>query len=183
MVNEALVIDLVNTRRTEPLPEGGEQPVEELHSLPALTGWLAAHGVLAADGEANARDLGDARDLRDALLQLLLANNDVDVDRAAPEAVLDRIAHRAALEPRFVGGVHLQPAAPGVTGALGRVVAVVYGSMADGSWPRLKACRGQACGWAFLDTTKNRSRAWCSMSVCGNRAKVRSYRERRRPAG
>jgi predicted RNA-binding Zn ribbon-like protein len=38
---------------------------------------------------------------------------------------------------------------------------------------RLKAC--PACGWFFLDKTKNRSRRWCSMTTCGNSAKARRY--------
>ncbi|MGA2590961.1 MAG: CGNR zinc finger domain-containing protein [Bryobacteraceae bacterium] len=36
------------------------------------------------------------------------------------------------------------------------------------------------CGWMFLDTTRNRSRQWCDMRDCGNRAKVRRFREKRR---
>lgn len=38
---------------------------------------------------------------------------------------------------------------------------------------RLSAC--PSCGWFFLDTTKNRSRRWCSMSMCGSAAKARAY--------
>jgi predicted RNA-binding Zn ribbon-like protein len=52
--------------------------------------------------------------------------------------------------------------------------------MAGESWERLKACRAEDCRWAFLDDAKNHSRAWCSMKVCGNRAKARAYRERHR---
>jgi predicted RNA-binding Zn ribbon-like protein len=65
-----------------------------------------------------------------------------------------------------------------VRGALGRILAEVFAGMADGTWERLKACRADGCRWAFLDTAKNRSRAWCSMQSCGNRAKVAAYRER-----
>jgi predicted RNA-binding Zn ribbon-like protein len=50
--------------------------------------------------------------------------------------------------------------------------------MLDGSWPRLKACAADNCQWAFYDHSRNHSRVWCSMDVCGNREKVRSYRER-----
>lgn len=47
-----------------------------------------------------------------------------------------------------------------------------------GALDRLKACPGSHCGWLFLDTSKNRSRQWCSMKTCGNNAKVRRFRER-----
>jgi predicted RNA-binding Zn ribbon-like protein len=42
---------------------------------------------------------------------------------------------------------------------------------------RLRQCGGEECGWIFLDTSRNRSRRWCDMKDCGNRAKVRRFRE------
>ena len=50
--------------------------------------------------------------------------------------------------------------------------------MAEGTWSRLKACREHGCEWAFYDATRNRSRTWFDMQVCGNRAKARAYRHR-----
>ncbi|MGW5973603.1 CGNR zinc finger domain-containing protein [Streptomyces sp. NPDC055186] len=47
---------------------------------------------------------------------------------------------------------------------------------------RLKRCAEHTCGWAFWDVSKNRSRRWCSMKVCGNRNKSRSYASRQRQA-
>jgi predicted RNA-binding Zn ribbon-like protein len=44
--------------------------------------------------------------------------------------------------------------------------------------PRLRQCGGEECGWMFLDTSRNRSRQWCDMKDCGNRAKVRRFRKR-----
>ncbi len=40
---------------------------------------------------------------------------------------------------------------------------------------RLKVCAGEGCGWIFLDDSRNRSRRWCSMKDCGNRAKARRH--------
>jgi predicted RNA-binding Zn ribbon-like protein len=45
---------------------------------------------------------------------------------------------------------------------------------------RVKQCAGRECGWLFYDHTKNNSRRWCDMSVCGNRAKARMARQRSR---
>jgi predicted RNA-binding Zn ribbon-like protein len=59
------------------------------------------------------------------------------------------------------------------------IVAIVYEAMVDGTWERLKVCPADDCQWAFYDESKNRSGTWCDMAVCGNRAKVRAYRERR----
>ena len=61
---------------------------------------------------------------------------------------------------------------------VGELLAIVARSQADGTWQRMKAC--PACGWAFYDRSRNRSRTWCTMAICGNRAKARSYRARHR---
>ena len=44
---------------------------------------------------------------------------------------------------------------------------------------RIKQCQGKHCGWLFYDSTKNNSRRWCDMSVCGNRSKIKALRKRR----
>ena len=41
--------------------------------------------------------------------------------------------------------------------------------------PRLHTCASETCRWLFLDTSKNRTRRWCDMRICGNRAKARRY--------
>ncbi len=48
----------------------------------------------------------------------------------------------------------------------------------------VRECNGDLCDWLFVDTSRNHMRRWCSMSVCGNRAKVRrfAHRQRRRTA-
>ena len=50
--------------------------------------------------------------------------------------------------------------------------------LASESLDRLRECASDTCGWLFLDLTKNGSRRWCAMSGCGNRAKVRRFRDR-----
>ena len=62
--------------------------------------------------------------------------------------------------------------------ALDELVACALDAMLDGSWARLKACRNSHR--SFYDYSPNRSAAWCSMQLCGNRAKTRAYRRRRR---
>jgi predicted RNA-binding Zn ribbon-like protein len=43
---------------------------------------------------------------------------------------------------------------------------------------RVRMCPGENCGWLFVDTSRNRTRQWCDMRMCGNLAKVRRFRER-----
>jgi predicted RNA-binding Zn ribbon-like protein len=76
------------------------------------------------------------------------------------------------------GEAGLTPRARGFAGALAALLVPVASASADGTWARVKACRADDCQWAFYDRSRNRSGAWCEMSVCGNREKVRSYRSR-----
>lgn len=48
---------------------------------------------------------------------------------------------------------------------------------------RVKECASDTCLWLYLDRTKNRARRWCAMKTCGNRAKVREHRRRKRAGG
>ena len=45
-------------------------------------------------------------------------------------------------------------------------------------WQRIKICPADDCRWAFYDHSRNRSRSWCSMQLCGNREKARAWRRR-----
>jgi predicted RNA-binding Zn ribbon-like protein len=69
--------------------------------------------------------------------------------------------------------------------ALDRVlwpVAVAAASLlTSGQRAKLRQCRGEACGWLFLDLSRNHSRTWCTMKDCGNVAKVRRFRQRQKP--
>lgn len=52
-----------------------------------------------------------------------------------------------------------------------------------GDWRRIKICPADDCLWAFYDESRNRSRTWCSMQVCGNRVKARTFRKRTGSSG
>jgi predicted RNA-binding Zn ribbon-like protein len=136
-----------------------------------LAAWFEDQGVKPAS-----RELDEAREIREALRELLYANNGQRLE-SEPVATLNRAAARAGLTVDFGRG-ELTPQAGGSAGALGRVLAAAFLSMADGSWRRLKACRNHGCRWAFYDESRNRSARWCSMQLCGNRTKTRAYRAR-----
>jgi predicted RNA-binding Zn ribbon-like protein len=172
MVNRDLVIDFVNT--------AGFGPDREDLATPAdLLAWLQERD-LDPGVRATKTDLEEARSVREALRELMLGHNDCACDDETALAVIDDAACRAHLGVRFGGGgARIEPRNPGVRGALGKILSEVSESMSDGSWERMKACRADDCKYAFYDTAKNKSRAWCSMQSCGNRAKVHAYRERK----
>lgn len=145
-----------------------------------LAVWLVEQGLADDDIGASAADRRRAAELREALRAHLLANDGAPLPDDAV-AVLDRQARRSRVEVGFAAaGAELRSGAAGVDGALGRLLAAVAGAMADGSWGRLKVCRADDCRWAFVDSSRNSSRHWCSMGVCGNRQKARTYRTRHR---
>lgn len=152
---------------------------DELDTPSALVAWLVAHALAEEGTTASEKDLERTRALREALRAFLYANSGGELDPKAP-VVLDEAVKRADLRLRFYsdGAAGLMSSSEGVDGAHGRLLTIVAEAMRAGTWGRLKACRSDDCRWAFFDGSKNRSRAWCSMAVCGNRAKARAFRER-----
>jgi predicted RNA-binding Zn ribbon-like protein len=142
--------------------------------------WLADHGLVAPADELGPPELRRLTGIREAIRDLLSANNAVAADVSAAAATLDDAARDAALAVRFRpdGTAALEAGEPGVARASGRILGAVASLMGTDAWSRLKACRWPDCRWAFFDEARNRSRAWCSMAACGNRAKARTYRER-----
>ena len=140
-----------------------------------LPQWLVEQGVAP-----RAAALERAREVREAIRELLIANNEGGVAPEASRGVLESAALQAKLTLSFgsTDSAELVPQATGVVGAMGSLLAIVFRAMEDGSWARLKACRN--CHWAFYDYSRNRSAAWCSMQLCGNRLKTRAYRRRRK---
>jgi predicted RNA-binding Zn ribbon-like protein len=160
-----------------------EGAADDLDTPERLRAWLVGHGLLdPAAGAVGEADRMAALEVREALRGLLLAHNGVPMDPAAP-ALLDRAGARARLRAGFGpdGTVRLLADGDGIDQAVGRLLAAVATAATEGTWQRLKACRRESCRWAFYDHSKNRSGAWCTMAVCGNRAKARTYRRRHGP--
>ncbi len=175
--NLEIIRQLVNTRDID-------HGTDALASREELAGWLVEHELLpASEAEVTAQDLSDILEVREAIRALLLANNDGEAPPLAATAVLSRAARKARFSLWFdAGGSTLRPEAPGAVGAVGTLLSIVADAMADGTWSRFKACRYDACEWAFYDRARNHSRRWCDMAVCGNRTKAKTYRERHAPA-
>ena len=164
----ALLRDFANTYDVRP-------GTDVLASPDVLAGWLSEHGLVAPGSRpvATDADLADARQLRGGL-RAMMAD-----ETAAPE--LDELLGRLSLRLTFrPDGPGLRPAAGGVSGGLASLLVAAVTAVADGSWERLKICPADDCRWAFYDASKNRSRTWCDMQVCGNRKKTRAYRARNR---
>jgi predicted RNA-binding Zn ribbon-like protein len=67
------------------------------------------------------------------------------------------------------------------TDVVGAVLAAAGRLAVLGQWTRVKVCPADDCRWAFYDRSRNHSRTWCSMQVCGNREKARTWRRSTTP--
>ncbi|MEU1436250.1 CGNR zinc finger domain-containing protein [Streptomyces sp. NPDC005775] len=169
----------MNERDSAP---GGLALVEAL--VNTLNVGTGADALDAAAGRAALAiaepDVPAARALREALRTACLAHAGHHPPDAGPVSVLDRLLADAALRVAVdeEGAACLRPVEepPGLTA---RVAAAIAAASADGTWVRLKACEAADCRWAYYDRSPAGRRRWCSMSVCGARAKMRTYRAKR----
>jgi predicted RNA-binding Zn ribbon-like protein len=192
-------LDLVNT-------VGGMRPDRTTEYLPGygdLVAWAIRAGVIAeARGrklltEASARPaeaervLAEARAFREAIHDAVMARLDRREPPSGAVAALNETLGRALARRR------LAPTADGLDLAwdddpaaldaplwpVAADAADLLTSSADLARVRICGAAGDArCGWLFLDETRNRSRRWCSMEDCGNRAKARRHYHRSRGA-
>jgi len=134
----------------------------------ALQAWLVRHRLIEPGVSVDPADLRRVIGVRETLRDLaarrrhapLLATVELRVEDAAPR---------------------LRPADAGtVDGAIAELLAIVVAEMSTTRWSRLKVCPGEDCGWAFYDHSRNRTGRWCSMTVCGSRAKAQAHYRRRR---
>jgi predicted RNA-binding Zn ribbon-like protein len=165
-----LVRDFVNTVDLE-------TSVDRIATPEALAEWYSEEGLVDDLVEPTRQEHADALAVREAIRQLLLAHNGCGDDTAAASATLETAGRKTQVGLRFVDGKPvLTPDGDGASAALGQIVAAVAELATTPEWPRLKACRDDDCRVAFYDKSRNRSRAWCSMEVCGNREKARTFR-------
>jgi predicted RNA-binding Zn ribbon-like protein len=171
------VLDFCNTRAAWSAPV----PKEYLKSHAHLTVWAGANGLLSRAEVSRLRNAGDdavvgrAIRFRSALYSLLVGPATAE-DWAAVNAEVVRVT--TDLEPG-------RPAAWRLTGTGPDrpLLAVAWAAAEFLTTPaatRVAACPSHDCGWLFPNPTGRRR--WCSMALCGNRAKVRRHAERARRA-
>jgi hypothetical protein len=156
--------------------EDHELNTDDLTTGDQLTQWLFDHGLLEHRVVSTDEDLALARALRAGLHDALVANHDGSGDYGALETAA---AHLPLQLTGSAGQPGLRPQHGGIRGALSTVVIAVNSAVADDTWRRIKICSADDCLWAYFDTTKNRSRAWCEWG-CGNKVKTRNYRARKK---
>jgi predicted RNA-binding Zn ribbon-like protein len=172
-----LVRELTNTLDVET----GE---DALAAPGGVARFARRHGVEGLGGRRGAAEVLDGiRELREALRAACLAHTGTDME-SATSGVLERLLAEAPLvvDVDAAGRAALRPA-HGLSGLpllTARIAAGIATAEAEGTWQRLKACEACDCLWVFYDRSPAGRGRWCSMAVCGSRAKMRTYRAKRR---
>lgn len=199
LVGGHTALDLVNTVTARNTPT----PRDWLDGYPRILEWaklakVAEEKVLVVLGKQAADSLDDAEGALTRLKQfreaLHTAYGALISGKRVPQLILDeidaiwreahsrtrleysegRIAERASLERSGLDLIRDRVA--------GSAVELLRSLPTD----RARVCRGEACGWLFIDSSKGGQRVWCDMAVCGNAAKTRRHQEnakRRRRRG
>jgi len=175
--------DFVNTLR-----ERWRRRVETLVTPDDLGAWLVAAGVMAERPAVPAAVLAEARELREAIDAALAAVVAGDLAPAAAVTRIDDWLVFAGERPqlRVEAGVPVlgeRPAADSPRRALGAVAldaAQMLGLPEERA--RVRVCASDTCSARFYDRSPAGRRRWCSMQSCGNVAKARRHRARRREA-
>jgi len=180
-----LALDFANTVHSR----GMVDPGDELKSEEDLAGWAAQAGLL---GQRETRQVGKARgddlrfqralELRELLYEIF--SRAAQGKRPGRE-VLDSFA---GLYRSVARHAEFQPEANhyrltwSATDPIERISQEIIRSAAElltsEALTRVRQCSGETCSWLFVDNSRNGKRCWCDMQVCGNRAKVRRFRQK-----
>lgn len=155
--------------------------IDALASPEGLGRWVSENLPELASARADPSGPERLISLRESLRGLLRANNGGTVsgeELVAFRRAAARSTYAAAVESD--GRLTIEPGGSALGRVEARILLAIERLQAAGEWDRLKACAAGDCEWAFFDTSRNHSRTWCSMEVCGNREKTRRYRTRRR---
>jgi len=190
IVGGNLALDLVNT-----VSGWNYDPEDWAPDIASFLVWARTCGVLdtperneaarhAKDSPVAAeRVLASVKELRFALWGLVGSLEHGKPAEPGDITVIDEWRRRLALSQRvIVRGNKIDFAINRDISALElpglRVTAAALSFLKNLPAARIKTCRARDCGWKFVDQSRNRSRRWCDMAVCGNLAKTRQYRAR-----
>jgi predicted RNA-binding Zn ribbon-like protein len=183
-------LDFVNTTSGR----GTADRREHLRAYGDLLAWGHHAGILTAEeafalariarakAAAARRTLAQANALRETLHAIFEATAHRRPIPADAVAKLNRflagLARAGRLEPAGAFAWRWSSDPRHLAWPLWSITRSAVDLLTEGPLDRVKVCPGQACGWIFLDQTRNGRRRWCEMQVCGSRAKMRRYRQR-----
>lgn len=157
----------------------GTRRADEWGDPEQLRAWLLQRNWLSKEQVVTQSDYQRMIEVREAIRGLLHMNTEGHVEARYIDE-LNHLGRRVPLQLSFQqdGQANLTSELAGIDGVIARLFGIVFTAMADGSWGRFKVCHNEKCERAFYDVSKNHSAIWCSMKICGSRAKARAYQQR-----
>jgi predicted RNA-binding Zn ribbon-like protein len=183
----ANLYDFANSLDARHFTHHGAQhvPGDELKGRRELGEWMAKRGLLWTGARITPATFESALRLRSDIRGYLQrapmerrANNDAVRSLNSALRLFPLVA-----EARTDRGMVLRSARDDALAGLSAVVAELYDGSLKGTLDRLKMCAAEECRRVFFDRSKPATRRWCMSTLCGNRMKTRTYRERHRSAG
>ena len=168
-----LCLDFVAT-----VGERWRRSFERLLAPEDLARWLVESGMLEVAPTVSPRQLAAARNLREAINRLARPGI---VPQPGDRDHLNRWAARPALAPQLRpdGGLEWVAERP-VDAMLATIARDAVDLLSGPLAVRIRECGAPDCALLFVDTSRPGRRRWCSTEACGNRARTKAYRERRR---
>jgi predicted RNA-binding Zn ribbon-like protein len=176
----AALYDFVNSLDLRCYREQGVQhtPSDALGSRAEAEAWMRAHDLLMPGHLLSKEEHRGALALRQALRAFLEV---APAERSQNSDIGKGLETAAAAFPLLLttaqNGLAFRPEG---ANQLGRVLVELNRLAETAQLGRLKMCGSSECRWVFFDRTKPANRRWCASDRCGNRQKVRTYRERHR---
>lgn len=155
-----------------------EDGTDSLREPTGLARWLVDNGMAARTPTVTEADHDRCLRLRAGVREALGTENQRSHVLADADSVLRELPLLVSLTPE--APLHPEPELPATPRALAPLAAALATVLITGEVERVKRCPAEGCGWVFWDSTRNRSRRWCSMRVCGNRSKARTFAARNR---
>jgi predicted RNA-binding Zn ribbon-like protein len=192
-IGGAPALDFVNTTSRR----GSDAPAERLHAYADLVTWCVRKELFgrseaerlrreaAERPEAATAVLARAIALREALYRIFSAiaagREPAPVDVDLLNGILTEGIGRRKLRPGTNSFCWAWAEAPdGLDWMLWPIAYSAAEVLTSAQIERVKECDDEGCDWLFLDVSRNRSRRWCDMKDCGNRAKARRHYHKRR---
>jgi len=183
----ANLYDFANSLDVRHFTHHGVQHVQgdELGGPRELGVWMAQRGLLSSDARITPAMCETALQLRASVRTYLECD---PVERRKNKDAVRSLNKAMGLFPlvaeaRNDGVMALRAARGDALAGLSSVAAELYDGSVRGTLDRLKMCAAEECRRVFFDRSKPATRRWCMSTLCGNRIKTRTYRERQRSVG
>lgn len=195
-----LCLEFVNTNEWH----AAEFPIETLYSYADLVDWAAKVGIRPPQSAQQLKELAAkhpilatqiyewAIELREAMYHIFIAiinkqapaQTDLAIlNEALPHAHTQPLLKMATIENDHIFSVQWRCDENGLDGILWPILRSAIRLITKGEHSRIGQCADdRGCGYLFYDTSRNRSRRWCTMASCGNRAKSQRHYARRQTA-